>query len=87
MLTVRVNGIHGDVVVFQAARVIRGEPLPAVANANGNQSPPESFGHIEFYDEKHEAIPHPADYGTVFVMNDQGKTVAKWDLGGWAMPA
>ena len=85
MLTVRLNGINGDQVLFQAAMVVRGPPVPLASNDNPN--PPESFGYIEFYDEKNESCHGPAIYGEVYVMNELGKTVAKWDLGGWAEPA
>lgn len=76
MLSVKSVGIHGDESVFQAAHVIYGTD-----EKTGDHQ-------IECYDADHERL-HvgpgtPAiHYGKVYVMNDQGRTVAVYDLGGW----
>ena len=71
MLTIRVNGIHGDSYIFQAATVIRGQNQESVCKM------------IEFLDAAHEKNHESVEYGNVYVMNENGKTVAIYELGGW----
>lgn len=73
MLTIRVNGIHGCEQVFQAATVIRGSD----AQRRGEH------GMIEFYGADNRPAHEPVFFGAVYVMNDSGKTVADYNLGGW----
>jgi hypothetical protein len=72
MLTIRINGLQGNQIIFEAAYVIR-EP--------GRVE--QSEGCLEFYDASHAQCHEPAHYGTVYVMNDHGKTVAAYNLGMW----
>lgn len=74
MLTIRVNGIHGDESIFQAATVIRGSDARKTA-PHGTQ--------IEFYDAKNEPAHGDVYFGNVYVMNENGKTVASYNMGGW----
>ena len=72
MFTIKHIGIHGDHSIFSAAAAVRGDPTD-----DG------SHGRLEFYDQDHGLVHHPIVYGKVFVMNDSGRTVADYDLGGW----
>ncbi len=72
MLTVRTIGIHGDEVVFQAAYVVHGSDARHT-NDRSTQ--------VEFYDSGHLWVRPPAHFGRVFVMNENGKTVATYELG------
>ena len=74
MLTIRANGIHGDESIFQAAYVIRGSDARKTNGENGQ---------MEFYDANHEKAHEEIFFGRVYVMNDAGKTVADYNLGGW----
>lgn len=74
MLTIRAMGIHGDQSVFQAATVIRGSDAE---KTNGEA------GQIEFYDAQHNEAHDPIYFGNVYVMNENGKTVASFEMGGW----
>lgn len=85
MLTVRINGLHNDVVIFECATVIRGDAVIVLQSEEEKKRQP-SFGFMEFYDSKNEKCAEPAHYGMVYVMNSAGKTVAKYDLGGWELP-
>lgn len=38
---------------------------------------------LEFYDGQSDVSHEPIFFGKVFVMNELGKTVADYDLGGW----
>jgi hypothetical protein len=69
MLTIKAIGLHGDEAVFQAAYLIRGE-----AREQG------SLGALEFYNDGHGSAWQPIHYGQVYVMNEAGKTVAKYDI-------
>jgi hypothetical protein len=80
MLTVRINGLHGDQVVAEVAYVIRSDPRDH-SHCDGL----ESKGVVEFYNSKHEQVLQPVHYGNVYVMNGSGKTVAVYELG-WAEP-
>lgn len=73
MLTIRAIGIHGEESLFQAGVVIRGEDAN---NTNGNN------WQLEFYDDDRKTH-EPIYFGHVYVMNDAGKTVAAYNLGGW----
>lgn len=71
MLTVKVEGIHGDESVFQARHVIANSHLGRVRR-------------VECYDERYDLIQVMGQsavlFGRVFVMNDNGKTVAAYTL-------
>jgi len=71
MLTVLVKDIHGGESVFQAQHVIA---YPKERSDN--------LSRVECYDEKYDRVCVAGDsciqYGTVFVMNDHGKTVATY---------
>lgn len=67
MLTVRVNGPNGDQSIFQAWHVER-------------QDGP-SGAMVTFYDSNHKTLRDPVFVGAVYVMNDNGKTVAVYHLG------
>lgn len=68
-LTIKAIGLHGDEAVFQAAYLIRGE-----AREQG------SLGALEFYTEAHGPAWSTIHYGQIYIMNEGGKTVAKYDL-------
>lgn len=86
MLTVRHETIHGQTIVFQAATVIKSAALPVPLDYHGVIEP-VSDGYVEFYDKDHNKAFEPARWGTIYVMNDAGKTVAVHALGGWAAPS
>lgn len=69
MLTIKAIGLHGDEAVFQAAYVICGQPRE-----------PGSLGALEFYNDGHGSAWGTIHYGQVYVMNEAGKTVAKYDI-------
>lgn len=74
MLTVKVEGIHGDDSVFQARHIIAYRRT----GRNGNVTS------VECLDDRYEAIIIAGNrcitFGTVYVMNDNGKTVAVYYL-------
>lgn len=78
MLTVRVNGIHGDVFLFQTHRVINGrfEDTHTVKELAGRRF-------CEFFDKDGMPSNGSVAFGNVYVMNEMGKTVATYDLGGF----
>ena len=81
MLTIRWKGIHGEDVVFQAARVIKGE----VAEGFGPKGILGGHPLVEFYDDRGLPAHDHVFYGNVYVMNENGKTVATHELGGWEL--
>jgi hypothetical protein len=86
MFTVRWKTIHSQDIVFQAARVI-GSATFGDRATNGDGKPIN--GHdviaLEFYDAAHAQAHDPILFGSVYVMNESGKTVANYNLGGWHM--
>ena len=76
MLTVMHISASGDEYVFQAATVLKCRDREATAI---------KFM-VEFHDDRGQPI-YPSIFdGAVYVMNELGKTVAKYDLGGWVAP-
>jgi hypothetical protein len=75
MLTVRFQGIYGDESVFLAQHVI-------ACRKDGNKD--NNIQNVECFDEKFESIPVNGNklitHGTIYVMNDNGKTVAVYYL-------
>ena len=74
MMTVKVIDVQGNESVFQARHVVYDV-----------QRTPRAC--VECFDDRHEPI-HVAGLpeisaGKVYVMNDAGKTVADYNLGGW----
>lgn len=76
MLTVKSRNIHGGEIVFSAATVI------VCHSQEHNKDVIECYtaDHIQIH-----AGPGSCEiiYGRVWVMNEHGKTVADYDLGGW----
>lgn len=68
-MTIKAVGRQGDEAVFQAAYLIKN---------NGREK--GSLGVLEFYNDGHGTAWQPIHYGKVFVMNEAGKTVAKYEL-------
>lgn len=81
MLTVKHKAPSGAEMTFEALEVVYSDrnttDLPTIAGFG------PSSGHIEFIrpNAKESTICHAYD-GVVYVMNSDGKTVAKYDLGG-----
>jgi hypothetical protein len=72
MFSIKHMGIHGDESVFEAAIIIRDDPRHE-----------GSLGTLEFYNKDHDEAHKPIVFGRVFVMNESGRTVSAYDLGGW----
>jgi hypothetical protein len=72
MLTIRVKDLHGD-SIFQAARATYGPDAQRRNAATGVM--------VEFFDANDKPIDAPVCFGDVYVMNDNGKTVAVYNLG------
>lgn len=74
MLTVKVQDLHGGESVFQARHV--------VATRHHRRS--DNIKHVECFDERYESIAILGNtlitHGMVYVMNDNGKTVAVYYL-------
>ena len=79
MLTVLVKGICVQDTIVSAEVVEKFVGPPTEKEPNGS-SPT-----VEVQNNKRECI-HRFTMGTVYVMNENGKTVAKYDLGGWPEP-
>ena len=84
MFTVKWRGIHGEDVLFQAELVIKNE-----CACDKDWGVKKGQPILEFYNMSKD---HPAEkahehiyYGTVYVMNETGATVAKYELGGWEL--
>ena len=73
MLTVKVNDVHGGESVFQARHIIACRKTKS-----------DNVRSLECFDERYEAIAVMGNdcitHGTVYVMNDNGKTVAVYYL-------
>lgn len=80
MLTVRVNGIHGEVLLFQTHRVIKG-------NFEESHTVKELAGrpYCEFFEKDGMPSSGMVSFGNVYVMNEMGKTVATYELGGFEL--
>jgi hypothetical protein len=82
MFTIRHKTIHGQEVVFQANTVI------ACSEWGGDRQPTDGQQKgdiiaLEFQNQDFTLASEPILYGNVYVMNEYGKTVADYHLGGW----
>jgi hypothetical protein len=75
MLTVR-HKHWGTEVVFQAAYVIAQPEWDGVLHPDGDMMA------VEFYHADHSKAWDPILYGKLYIMNDQGRTVADYYLPG-----
>lgn len=80
MFTVKWGTIHNQELVFQAATVIAS---PIYGDWKKEPDNGTEIIALEFYDINHNKAHEPIRYGRVYVMNDNGKTVANYNLGGW----
>jgi len=83
MLTVKHMEVSGHENIYPAARVSYQPRHQRKAETMGE---PDTVAACVFIDTpKGDTIPL-GSFGTFYVMNEAGKTVAKYDLGGWPGP-
>ena len=75
MFTVKAVGIHGEEQVFQCDHVVSGTVSYKGHECNGRRC--IEFSRID------SRVLSPIYFGNVFVMNEAGKTIAVYRLGGW----
>jgi hypothetical protein len=77
MLTVKHIAVSGEEMIYPTPRVNFVPSTAKEAASNGDS--------LWIYDETGRA--HELYGGTVYVMNENGKTVSRYDLGGWVLPS
>ncbi len=84
MFTVKHVQPKGHVELYQAVRVSyqpRFRPDGAVADPNGESS--DDIAECIFIETPKGETRNLGSWGAFYVMNDAGKTIDKWDFGGW----
>lgn len=82
MLTIKHVAISGDETVRQAMEVrLAHEPIP-----QDDQLTSADTHKARVYADLEDNATVQIESGTVYVMNDAGATVSKYDLGGWRGP-
>lgn len=85
MLTVNHTDKYGSQFIYEAVNVTYDQNCCAPAGAEFGAT----FGsvHLELPEPARDgSVNMPFYDGMVYVMNSDGKTVAKYDLGGWPVP-
>lgn len=82
MFTIKHLSPHGNESLYEAREVIflPAPPSPGYSQPAGTST--VSLSNFQFKPADSNAFEELSD-GTVYVMNDAGSTVSKYDLGGW----